>query len=112
MNRHKPLETVSVEMQKALKLYAHSDLSRQVTDAAAIDVLGALRDGLRVTALHQLESLAPGCVIRAANKLIYEKRDDGQWNWYTPGSATPFPAHMRQCLLDAHLIWNPAWVAK
>jgi hypothetical protein len=110
MNRHKLLETVSVEMQKALKVYTHDALSRQVTDAAAIDVVNALRDGLRITALHQLDALPAGVVIRSKDRHVYEKYADT--HWYPTGFIQPYPSHMRNCLLDAHLLWHPEWAVK
>lgn len=108
MNRHQLLACASAEMQTALKTYTHDDLPRTVTDTAAIDVLSALREGLRIDVLHRLDSLGPGCIIRASNGINYQKVDDAQWNWYTPGSDKPFPHHLRSTLLDAHLIWHPA----
>lgn len=112
MNRHQLRACVSAEMQTALKTYTHDDLPRTVTDTAAIDVLSALREGLRISALRTLDSLVPGCVIHASNGITYQKMFYGQWNWCEPGSDKPFPHHLRMSLLDALLLWHPTWATK
>lgn len=66
MNRHQLLACASAEMQTALKTYTHDDLPRTVTDTAAIDVLSALREGLRISTIQQLDALPPGALIRSA----------------------------------------------
>lgn len=113
MNRHQLLACASAEMQTALKTYTHDDLPRTVTDTAAIDVLSALREGLRITTIHQLDALPPGALIRSAVVgtvgRFYEKFPNG---WYEPGCTNPFPHHMRTTLLDALLLWHPTWATK
>lgn len=111
MNRHQLLACASAEMQTALKTYTHDDLPRTVTDTAAIDVLSALREGLRITTIQQLDALPVGALIRSDGR-NYEKRlNDLSW-WYEPGCTKPFPHHLRATLLDAHLIWHPTWITK
>lgn len=112
MNRYQLIDCVSVELQKALKTYTHEDLSRQVTDTAAVDVLSALRESLTITALFRLDQLPPGTLIRSADGRIFQKIADANWSWYAPGSAAPFPHHLRSTLLDAQLLWHPGWATK
>lgn len=109
MNRYQLIECISAELQTAMKTYTHDDLSRKVTDTAAIDVLTALREGLRIEAMYQLDALPPGALIRSADGRNFQKLPDANWSWYAPGSATPFPQHMRSTLLAATLLWHPKW---
>lgn len=111
MNRHQLLACASAEMQTALKTYTHDDLPRTVTDTAAIDVLSALREGLRITTIQQLDALPVGALIRSDGR-NYEKRPDANWCWYEPGCTKPFPHHLRATLLDAHLLFHPTWATK
>lgn len=112
MNRHQLLACASAEMQTALKTYTHDDLPRTVTDTAAIDVLSALREWLRITTIHQLDALPPGALIRSSTGLNFQKFCDANWSWYPPGTTTPCPHHMRTTLLDALLLWHPTWATK
>jgi len=110
MNRHQLQACISAELQTAMKDYTHDDLPRTVTDTAAHDVLSALREGLRITTIQQLDALPQGAVIRCADRRIREKFADG--HWYATGSNCMYGSHLRQCMLDAHLIWHPAWITK
>lgn len=112
MNRHLLISCIGIELQKALKDYTHDDLSRQVADSAAIDVLSALRDGLRVSTVQQLDALPVGALIRSAAGVNYGKLHGINMPWYQPGSSSPFPHHLRSTLLDAHLLFHPAWITK
>lgn len=110
MNRHQLLACASAEMQTALKTYTHDDLPRTVTDTAAIDVLSALREGLRITTIHQLDALPQGALIRSRNGHNYQKM--ALEIWHEPGRLQPFPHHLRATLLDALLLWHPSWATK
>ena len=104
MNRHQLLACVSAEMQTALKTYTHDDLSRTVTDTAAIDVLSALREGLRITTIQQLDALPDGCVVRDQRGLLWET---DQGNMYTASFATPMC--IKTVALPAVIVWHPEW---
>lgn len=91
-------------MQTALKTYTHDDLSRTVTDTAAIDVLSALREGLRITTIQQLDALPDGCVVRDQRGLLWET---DQGNMYTASFATPMC--IKTVALPAVIVWHPEW---
>lgn len=104
MNRHQLLACASAEMQTALKTYTHDDLPRTVTDTAAIDVLSALREGLRITTIQQLDALPDGCVVRDQRGFLWET---DQGHMYAASYAMPMC--IKTVALPAVIVWNPEW---
>lgn len=121
MNRHQLTACISEEAQKALKTYDISrTYPRELTDPLARGIIAAVREGLTITTIRELDLLPVQSVVREI-LIMPSGHDMGyvweRWNGFTPVwmkmGLPPERSFPSGCVrLPARLLYHPAWETK